>query len=167
MTIEITYDIRDRRNKPASTSVRVNTGATEAQVTGFARAWATAINPLIGGVIRAAFAILNVDISALTNNTPASNSDVEEIGAFEFGTSNGITKVQVNIPAILETLINNDTGQMDLAAPQVAAFIAMMEDGITVGATLIQPCDVGGDDVTNTIYAKEGSRNSGSNAGGS
>lgn len=165
MPIQIIYDIRDRRNKSASTSVRIADSNSEAQTVGFAAAWADAIDNLIGGVIRGAVALLGVDISGLVSNVASSTSDVEEIAAFEFLTSNGVTKVEVNIPAILETLVDNDTGEMNLSAAAVAAFVAMMEDGITAGGALIQPCDVGSDDITVLRYARERSRNSGTSKG--
>lgn len=163
MPIEIIYDVRDRRNKKASTSVRI-INATEAQTDAFANAWAAAIDNLIGGVIRGAVALLGVDISGLTGNVAASTSDVEEIAEFDFRTAAG-TKVIVTIPAILETLVNNDTGELNQAAPAVAAFIAMMEDGITAGGALVEPCDVGDEDIVSTRYARERSRNSGTSKG--
>jgi hypothetical protein len=162
MTQEIVYEVRDRRNKKATTSVRIN-DATEAQTDAFANAWADAIDNIIGGVIRGAVALLGVDISALIGNVAAVGSDVEEIAEFDFRTAIG-TKVLVTIPGILETLVDNDTGDLNLAAPQVAAFVAMMEDGITVGV-LVQPCDVGNDDIVSLRYARERSRNSGTSRG--
>lgn len=163
MPIEIVYDIRDRRNKKASTSVRI-VNATEAQTDAFANAWADAIDNLIGGVIRGAAALLKVDISGLSSNVASSGSDVEEILECDFRTAAG-NKVIVTIPGILETLINNDTGELNQAAPAAAAFIAMMEDGITAGGTLVQPCDVGNEDIVSTRYARERSRNSGTSKG--
>jgi hypothetical protein len=163
MPIEIVYEIRDRRNKKATTSVRI-VDATEAQTDAFANAWADAIDNLIGGVIRAASALIGVDISGLSSNVASSTSDVEEIAEFDFRTAAG-NKVLVTIPAILETLVDNDTGELNQAAPAVAAFIAMMEDGITAGGTLVQPCDVGNEDIVSTRYARERSRNSGTSKG--
>lgn len=165
MSTQIIYDIRDRRNKSATTSVRCSSDS-ETQVEGFAAAWADAIDNLIGGVIRSAIALLHADISGLASNVAGASSDVEEIASFQFSTSNGITKVEVNIPGILETLIDNDTGQVNLAAGAVAAFVAMMEDGITAGGALMEPCDVGSDDITTLNYARERSRNSGTSKAG-
>jgi hypothetical protein len=164
MSTEIIIDVRDRRNKSASTSVRCSSD-TEAQVVGFAESWLVAIGDLLNGAIRSAVAMLTVDISGLTGNVAADTSDCEEVGSFEFKTTNGVTKVDVNIPAILETLVDNDTGDMILASSAVAAFITMMEDGITAGGALITPCDVGGDLITTLNYARERSKNSGSNKG--
>jgi hypothetical protein len=164
MSTEIIYDVRDRKNKSASTSVRCSSDS-ETQVVGFAESWAVAIGALLEGVIRSAVAMLTVDISGLTGNVALDTSDCEEIGAFEFKTTNGITKVDVNVPAFLETLVNNDNGGINEGAAAVAAFIALMEDGITVGGALIAPCDVGGDSITVLNYARERSRNSGSNTG--
>lgn len=163
MPIEIVYEIRDRRNKKASTSVRI-VDATEAQTDTFANAWADAIDNLIGGVIRGAVALLSVDISGLSSNVASSGSDVEEIAEFDFRTALN-TKVLVTIPGILETLVDNDTGNLNLAAPAVAAFVAMMEDGITAGGTLVEPVDVGNDDIVSLRYARERSRNSGTSKG--
>jgi hypothetical protein len=42
----------------------------------------------------------------------------------------------------------------------------MMEDGITAGGALMQPCDVGADDITTLNYARERSRNSGTSKAG-
>lgn len=159
-THEIVFTIEDRRKKKATTSVKVLDSFAEAAVTGFAQAWADAIDNLIGGVIRSAVAILGVDISGLTSNTATNDSDVEEIASAQFETAEGQI-VEVNIPAILETLVVNETGQLDEAAPQVAAFLDMMIDGITVNATLIQPCDVGDTDIIKHNYFRERSRNSG------
>lgn len=164
MSTEIIYDVRDKRNKAASTSVRCSSDS-ETQVIGFAESWAVAINALINGVIRSAVAMLTVDISGLTGNVAADTSDCEEVGSFEFKTTNGVTKVDVNIPAILETLVDNDTGNIIVASVPVAAFIAMMETGITVGGALVEPCDVGGDLITTLNYARERSKNSGTNKG--
>lgn len=162
MTQEIVYEIRDRRNKKATTSVRIG-DATEAQTDAFANAWADSIDNIIGGIIKGASVLLGVDISALVGNVAATGSDVEEIAEFDFRTAIG-TKVIVTIPGILETLVDNDTGDLNLAAPQVAAFVTMMEDGITVGV-LVEPCDVGNDDIVSLRYARERSRNSGTSKG--
>jgi len=163
MPIEIVYEIRDRRNKKATTSVRI-VDATEAQTDAFANAWADAIDNLIGGVIRSAAALLKCDISSVPSNVASSTSDVEEIAEFDFRTASG-NKVLVTIPAILETLVDNDTGNLNQSAAAVAAFIAMMEDGITVGGTLVEPTDVGNEDIVSTRYARERSRNSGTTKG--
>lgn len=164
MSTEIIFDIRDKRNKSASTSVRCSSN-DETQVTTFGEAWAQAIDGIINGVIRAAFMLLRVDISTLTGNVATADSDCEEVGAFEFKTTNGITKVDVNIPAFLETLVDNDSGNIDQSAAAVAAFLTMMEDGLTAGGALVTPCDVGGDLITVVKYARERSRNSGTNKG--
>jgi hypothetical protein len=160
MPIEIVYSIYDRRGKSGTTSVKIADGNNKAAADGFAAAWADAIDNIIGGVIRAATAILGVDISALTNNTATSSSDVEEIASFQFETAIG-TPVEVNIPGILETLVTNETGDLNLTATAVANFVALMEDGVTVSSTLVKPCDVGNDDITKLVYARERFRNSG------
>lgn len=160
MPVEIVFSIYDKRGKSSTTSVKLVSGSQLGNTEGFAVAWADALDNLIGGVIRGATAILGVDISALTGNVAAAGSDVEEIASFQFETAGGIP-VEVNIPGILETLVTNETGELNLAATAVADFVALMEDGITVSATLVEPVDVGNDDITRLIYARERFRNSG------
>lgn len=158
--IEIVYTIEDRRKRTATTSVKLGSGETKTRVGLFAVAFADVIDNLINGIIRSAVAFLNVDISGLTSNTATSDSDVEEIAAASFKT--GInTKVDVNIPAVLETLVDNDTGNLNLAAGAVAAFVTMMEDGIAVTGGTIIPCDIGEEDGLQLVYFRERSRNSG------
>lgn len=160
MPIEIVFTIEDRRKRTATTSVKLPSVESKGRTTLFAVAWADAIDNLITGVIRSAVAILRPDLSGLTNNAVAAGSDVEEIASAQFGTVDK-TLVEINIPSILETLVINETGVLDTAAPQVAAFLSMMENGIAVTGGTIVPCDIGGLTGLELVYLRERSRNSG------
>ena len=158
--IEIIYTIEDRRKRTATTSVKVGSGETKGRVTLFAVAFADAIDNLMNGIIRSAVALLSVDISGLTSNTATNDSDVEEIAAASFTSGVG-TKVDVNIPAVLETLVNNDTGNLDDTSAAYQAFRTMMETGIAVTGGTIVPCDIGEETGLELDYFRERSRNSG------
>lgn len=161
MSIEITYTIEDKSGTKGTTSVRVADGATLAGLTGFAASWATALNNVIRGKILSAVAHILANISGLTSNVATSFSDVEHLGKFQFLTASGI-RVGCNIPSIDETLTNAlNTDELDQSATGVAAFLTAMEDGINAAGALIQPCDVGGDSIVSTVFAREGARNSG------
>jgi hypothetical protein len=163
--IEIVFTVEDRRKKTATTSIKLAEVESKARVNLFAVAWANVLDNITSGVIRSATAILGIDLSALTSNTVTNDSDVEEIASAQFRSEEG-TKVEINIPAILETLVVNETGDLDPAAPQVAAFLAMMEDGIGVTGGTIIPCDIGEIGGLTNVYLRERSRNSGTRKAG-
>lgn len=161
MAIEIIYTIVDSSGEPATTSVKVADETTIAGLNGFAVGWANALNDIIRGAIRNAIAHLLVNITGLTSNTIISSSDVEHLGKFQFLTAAG-RRVEVNVPCIAEFTVDTDVAdEMDTAQADVAAFLSMMEDGISVSGALIQPCDIGGEDIVSTAFAREGARNSG------
>ena len=158
---EMVFEIEDASGDKASTSVKVDAATTVTLMTGFVQGFATALNNIIGGKILSAAAFLGVDISALTGNLIDGDSDVEHVAKFEFLSSGGF-RVKVNIPAMDETtLFATSSDSLNQAQTDVAAFIAAMEDGISVTGALIQPCDIGESDLTNVVFARESFRNSG------
>lgn len=161
MPIELVYTIRDRKGKDGTTSVKLSDAApVKAQVVGFGLSFGGLIDAIIGGIIRSVIAVLPVDISALTGNTPGADSDVEEIGAFEFVTAQG-TRVKFNLPALDEVYVLDNSDELNTASPAIAAILTMFEDGIDVGGTQVQPCDIGELDIVGTLFSREAFRNSG------
>lgn len=161
MAIEIIFRIADASGDEASTSVRIGGIPTNAQLNGFGAGWATALNNVIAGKIMGAIAKVLVNITGLTSNLLSGNADREHVGKFVFVTGAG-TLVECNIPCLSEIAIGATTSDsLNQAQPDVAAFIAAMEDGVAVTAALIQPCDEGEEDITGTKFAREAFRNSG------
>lgn len=158
--IQIITTVEDRKGKQASTGVNVADTTTRTQLDSFALGWVTLIDNLVSGIIRSVFAVIGVDISAITNNTPSASSDVEEVGAFEFVTAEG-NRVKFNIPAINENLVTNETGELDQTQTAIANLITLFEDGFTTTGGNMSPCDIGEDDIVGVIYARERFRNSG------
>lgn len=160
-TLKLVYEVEDASGDKSSTSVNLISSTTIALATGFAVGFATALNNLIAGVIRSCAAVVGVDISGLTGNGVGVNSDVEHVGKFEFLSLAGF-RVKVNVPALSEALLGATVSDsLDQAQVNIAAFIAAMEDGISVTGALITPSDVGESDVTNVVFAREAFRNSG------
>lgn len=160
-SIEIIAQIEDADGDSATTSVRVLDTTTIAQANGFTVGWLQEVDGVIAGVIRSVLAFLRIDISALTGNLVGDTSDVEHIGKFSFRT--GInTKVLVNVPALAEIALGTTTSDiLDPVQVDVAAFLTAMEDGISVTGALIQPCDVGEEDIVDHNFLREAFRNSG------
>lgn len=163
--VEFIAELEDRAGRKASTSIKISSfnataPAPDTNISVFGQAWATALDNISACLIRAIFAVVQIDISALTGNLLDPDSDVEEVGAFEFVTVQG-NRVKFNVPAIDELQTVSTTGELDQTDPDIAALITMMTDGIAVTGGTIIPCDVGEEDIAGLLYARERSRNSG------
>lgn len=118
------------------------------------------INDVTDGVLEKAGMTFPVDMSALTGNNIAPNSDVEEIGHFNFRTLDN-RKVEINVPGIqLDTFIPG-TDDIDQADPDVAAWIALCLNGVSTPGGTIIPTDVNQADIDNLRAARKQTRPSG------
>lgn len=162
MALKIVYEVEDRSADKSTTEVKVAGNQVISNLNIFASGYATALNKIIGGIIRSATAYLNPDISSLVGNVASPFSDVENYAKFQFIALNGI-RVELGIPAMDENLLGaTTTDSIDQSQPDVAAFLAAMEDGLTVsGGDTIRPCDIGESPLENTVFAREAFRNSG------
>ncbi|HEY9658563.1 MAG TPA: hypothetical protein V6C65_08945 [Allocoleopsis sp.] len=162
MPVNLIYTIEgDTQGEKSTTSLSLFDGNLLDSLQKFAVAFATILNSAIMGKILDAFLVFDVDISGLTGNTLSDASDVEEVAAFEFGTAEN-NRIKLNIPGLQEAKVIADTHELDTADTDVAAIIAMMEDGLAVTGGTIEPCDIGEDDIVDTFFAREQFRNSGS-----
>lgn len=163
--VEIIAEMQDRATRRASTSIKISSfnataPAPPTNIEVFGQAWATVLDGLSDCILRGIFAVIPIDISGLIGNAEDPDSDVEEVGAYEFVTTQG-NRVKFNIPAMDELESVSTTGELDQTDPDVAALITMMIDGIAVTGGTISPCDIGEDDIVGLLFARERSRNSG------
>jgi hypothetical protein len=99
---------------------------------------AALVNPLVnGGLVTAGFKV-EIDISVSWGPIAALISDVQEKAEFSMRTVNGFL-TRLNLPTFDENFFVVGTGDVDVADPDVAAFIDFLEDGITVGGELLEP----------------------------
>lgn len=151
----------DQAGKTSTMEVHFTTGLTLAQITeGLGAGLGALIDAVTVAIITAINALIPVDISGLTGNAAGALSDVEQLGEFIGGTAAG-RKVIVNVPAIMNTLSTPGSDDLDQADADVAAFISALEDGLAVTGGTVTVTDVGGDDVTAVLTARERVRNSG------
>lgn len=162
--IEIVGTVEDSDGDTATTLVRINDDATIAGMQGFAEAFYAAMGVLMHGAIIAANAVLRPSTSGLTSNTALAGSDIHRQGKFEFITAEG-NRVKMNLPALAES-VGQGAGQdsLDMSDTEVAAFLSAMENGITVSGQLVRPCDIAGDSLVDTLFAREAFKNSGKRA---
>lgn len=158
--IDLTYTIRDNKGKDATTSVKLDPGASLVDCQEFAEAQATALDAILYGRVQGAQVNVPVDVSGLTTNLSSGADDVENIGSFQFRTADG-RPVIVNIPCFDESMVVAGSDGINQSNPAVAAFLAMMTNGLSVTGGTIIPCDVGEDDIVTVDYARERTRASG------
>lgn len=157
---EVTATIRDASGDTAQASFFVQGGFTLAQYNEMAVDLANALDAVIGGVIDNMSLRIPVDITGLTGNTIGATSDVGDVGQLQFRSTEN-RPVRINVPGIMESLVAAGSDDLDQAAAPMAALLAAMEDGVTTLAGVIQPCNVGEDDIETTEFARERFRNRG------
>jgi len=156
----LTYTYQDDSGNTATHDIHVPTAFSLSQFTEFGRTMADLLDNIVSGMIMGLDLTLTADLSGLLLNFTDDDSDVEEVGAFSFVTSDG-RPVSVNLPAINENIVLAGSDDIDQLDSGVAAFITAMESGIVVTGGTIQPCDVNEDTVFSTVYARESFRSSG------
>jgi len=158
---QIIYTVIDDSGERGTTSINMPTGFTLAGFQQFAASFATLLDAILGGKVESAEICFGVDLTTLTSNVALSTSDVEEIGAFVFRTSEN-QPVHVNIPGLDELVVASGSDDIDQVNANVAAFLAAMETGVNTVGGLCSPCDVGEVDIVTTESARERFRASGS-----
>lgn len=157
---EIIYTVSDDSAEDGTTAIKIPGGFTLVQYGEFAAAMATLVDKILSGIVMAAALVISVDLSGLSFNLLDDSSDVEEIGAFQFSTTEG-RPVRMNLPGIFDNSVLSQSDDLDQSNPAIAAIIAAMESGIAVTGGTIAPCDVGEDSISILEYARERFRPSG------
>lgn len=163
MALSVIFEIRgELGSKTATTEIFIPEGFNLIEYGLFAVAMAEIVDAFIKGKIISATLSIGVDLSALTGNTNESDSDIQEIGGFEFLAEDGFT-TKVNLPTFPTSLTVTGSETIDLAEPVIDAFVDAMLTGVAVTGGTIQPSDIGELDIEELIFADYQNRNSGSN----
>lgn len=119
-----------------------------------AAAFGALINPLLNGGLQKAAITFEIDLSGTWGPTAALIADVQEQAQFLFRVVGGFPKL-LNLPTFIETLFNGAGADktVDMTDTDVVAFVAAMEDGLTVSSVLYQPSDYRGVDIVSTETA--------------
>lgn len=140
IALEIVYSIVDADGHPSTTSVRIPSDTAMADAVAFADDVATLLDKIIDGVITRAGISTTVTLPGGLKAAALDNCDVE-VGATLFYSAGGVLRFQHRIPTFKKTLIVAGGSSINETDPDVAAFIAMMKDGLTPVATLVQPSE--------------------------
>jgi hypothetical protein len=161
LTYEVIYSIEDDSGDVSTTSIKLLPGNTLVQYNAFAVGMATLIDALVDGKTFGADLAVSVDLSGLSTNLLVGAADVEEVGAFQFTTTENRI-VNLNVPGIVENLTLAGSDDLDVTHASVGGIITAMETGIAVTGGTIAPCGKGEDSITIVKSARERFRSSGS-----
>lgn len=152
--------ISDAAGKQSDYTAYLPTSLNLTQFREFGQAMAVAVDAFIHGRLDSVTLKIDGDISGLTNNTAEADSDVEDVGFFEYQTAEG-RSVKMNLPGVKEAAIVDGSYDLDTAQADVAAFDAMMRNGIAVTGGTAIPCARDESDITTLAVAEYRSRPSG------
>lgn len=153
MTISVFLNVVDAKGDPSTIEIPFPAATPYAAINALVPAVAALINPLVLGGLRSAGVKIEIPVPTW-GDTALLVSDVQEKAEFAFRGVNGFLK-RLNLPTFDEAFFIPSSKNVDLSDPDVAAFVDMMTDGITVSSTLCQPCDIRGDDLVVLEKARE------------
>jgi len=155
MAATIVVTIEDAKGASSTMEVNVPSTFTLAQMQGAAQDIADIVDALTGGVITNVGINVAVDISALGLKASAQvSADVEEGARFIWRVVGGFI-TSFRIPTFLESLILDNTKQVDLEDPLVDALVDAIVDGTDVGGTPITFVDKRSTDIVALASAQE------------
>lgn len=159
LATSITFNFRDQKNKKSRAVIRIPSTVTITNAQNFATDAAQLLANASTGQITGAEVTFSLDLS--TGLLPAIVStfaSVTEKALFSFRSAVGGLFKRMLIPTLDETdAVSAGTDLVDLTDPEIAAFIAATEDGVTIttGALVVQPKDKYGNDLVSTSVARE------------
>lgn len=156
LAVTVRFDFVDQKSKPSFTKVRIPTGFSITAMTEFAQGMAQLIANISDGRLTRASICVGLSLATATlKATPDSDADIAEKGFFGFGTALAGFRTKMKLPAWNEIYTIAGSDAINQADPNVAAFLAAMEDGLAVTGGTIAPTDIRENDVTTTDYGRE------------
>lgn len=157
MAWTINYTFVDKRLKTSRTEVKLPSVTSLAHVMEFAKTFAETVDKLsnskLGAINIATPTILSSEFTA--KPIAGLTADNEEKGTFLFNTSFR-DPVRMQIPGFKDSLVIEGSNSIDQSDVDVATYIAIMIAGLTLGdLTVIQPCDIGDEDIVSIKDAYE------------
>lgn len=157
LAVSVTFTFLDDKDKSSSTKIRVPNGFSLADYGEFAVGAAQVLANLSTARMTNCSFSATLDLSSATIRAAASlGADIAEKALFVVrSTVNGLF-ARFNIPTLNDAKVLDGTDQLDTADPDVAAMIAIIENGIDLGgANFIQPVDLRGNDLDEVSQTRE------------
>ncbi len=144
---EVVFSLKDADGHQSTTSIRIPSGTDHADALAFASDVATLLDKVIDGVITRVGISSIVTLPGGLKSAVLDNADVE-VGATLIYDAVGGFLFRHRIPTWKKSLINVGGNTIKQGDGDVDAFVAMMKDGITPIATLVQPSEHREADIT-------------------
>lgn len=154
MAVSVLYSYTDAKGQSSTQEIHLDDALSMAQMTGYAQALATLLNAVTTGVITRVGIVVSVTLPGGLRVAALTNSDVEEGAKFQFNTASNF-RTGFRIPTFNEDLIASNSRAVDLEDADVAAMVAGIVSGLTIGGTVVSPTDARESDITALISAKE------------
>lgn len=154
--ISIHFTIVDESNKSSKTTIHVPTGFSLSNYLAFGQAAAQLIANINEGQITEVSVSYPLDISgASIRATALAAADLFKKVFFQATSAVSGLLGKFFIPTYDE--VNNIVGSknVDLADPDVAAFVSLIEDGVNVSGEIVQPQDLRENDLEVVTIARE------------
>jgi hypothetical protein len=154
--IDVTFTIKDAKNKSSKTVVHVPTGFSIAQYAEFAIGMGQVIADMLDGEIVDISVSMPLSLSGATIRAVAGvTADIAKKVVFGLGSAVAGLFGRQNIPTYdEESHTISGTDQVDFADPDIAAYVALLETGSGTAPVLAR-----GQDVTDVTYGREVFRN--------
>lgn len=158
LAVTINFSFLDEKGKSSVTKIRVPSGFSINQYVEFATAMGQLVGNLSDGAITDISISLPINLSGATIRAAAENwADVAKKALFMVSSAVTGLVSKFFFPTYDESNGNtvDGTDQLDVADPEVAAMIGLIENGVNVSGEIIQPIDLRGNDLVNVTQARE------------
>lgn len=156
LAVSLNFTIIDGKGKTSTTKIRVPTGFTPAQYVEAAEGFAQLMLNMSEGAITDISVSLPVNLSGATlRSVPLAIADIAKKALFTVASSVTNLFARFNIPTFDEQYTVPASDDLDMVDANVAAYVAVIEDGVNVSGTFIQPCDLRGNDLASVREARE------------
>lgn len=156
LAVSLNFTIIDGKGKTSTTRIRVPTGFTPAQYVEAAEGFAQLMLNMSEGAITDISVSLPVDLSLATlRAVPLAIADIAKKALFTVASSVVGLYARFNIPTFDEQFTVPASDDLDMVDANVAAYVGVIENGINVSGTFIQPCDLRENDLADVREARE------------
>lgn len=156
LAVTVNYTFTDAKGKSSICKIRVPTGFSLNQYSEFAVAMAQLVANLSDGAITDISVGVPVNLSGATIRGAALNfADVAKKALFTARSAIAGLFAKFNIPTFDETNVTSGSDEINAADADIAAYVAVLESGITTGGETVQPIDVRGNDLVDVIGMRE------------
>ena len=154
--IKVHFTIIDSKNRTSKTSINVPTGFSIAQYLEFGQSMGQLIAVLCDGQITEISVSYPLSLSGATiRAAAAAAADIFKKVFFQASSAVAGLVSKFFIPTYDEANTVASSDQVNMADAQVAAIVAIIEDGVNVSGEIVQPIDIRGNDLELVTIGRE------------